>query len=123
MKFKELEIGQKFKLENVVFEKVKEYKGSCCTPKHNAVYLAPSDSIRCVLISEKEEVEQFDGDMPVSDIILKDSVHLKSRKRKVQKIAKKKATVKRQKKQNKQSVVRDKYNKNGPQPRRPNEKT
>lgn len=73
MKFEDVEIGKHFVYQEVVLQKVKYSAGSCCTQPHNAIYLAPSEIIRSILVENEAEVELFDGPMKINDIILKGS--------------------------------------------------
>lgn len=60
MKFKELQIGDKFttsRHENLVFQKIQLVKGNCCTPKHNAIGVGHGAKI---LFADNEEVEKIE---------------------------------------------------------------
>lgn len=60
MKFEELLEGETFKsnrYENLVFKKVKQVNGTCCTPAHNAVGVGHNAK---VLFATEDEIEKIE---------------------------------------------------------------
>ena len=64
MKFFELAIGDKFSLNGMVYEKVKEERISCCKVGRNAVIYG--DDTSKVVIKPLEDVEKFPAEPPAT---------------------------------------------------------
>ena len=60
MKFEELNEGDSFKserYENLVFKKVRQVNGTCCTPAHSAVGVGHNAKILFATADEIEKIE------------------------------------------------------------------